>query len=60
MQDLLTALALMLVMEGILPFVSPRRLRESLRTLLGLGDATLRGIGLGAMLAGLILLSVVR
>lgn len=60
MQDLLSALALVLVIEGIMPFVSPRRLRESLLVILNLSDTSLRGIGLGAMIAGLVLLSVVR
>ncbi|MDJ0739514.1 MAG: DUF2065 domain-containing protein [Gammaproteobacteria bacterium] len=59
-QDLFTALALMLVLEGILPFVSPRGFRDMLRMVGEMDDKALRYSGLSTMLAGLVLLYFVR
>lgn len=58
--DLLAALALYLVLEGLLPFASPQRWRRSLLLLGQLGDRELRIGGLVIMLAGLLLLYLVR
>ena len=60
MQDLLTAIALMLIIEGILPFVSPRNLRRALFSIVQQNDKSLRLTGLGTMLAGVVLLYLVR
>jgi len=57
---LLTALALMLVIEGILPFLVPRVWRETFRRLIEMSDGQIRFIGLTSMLAGLLLLYFVR
>ncbi|MDP1717321.1 MAG: DUF2065 domain-containing protein [Burkholderiales bacterium] len=57
---LLTALALMLVIEGILPFLVPGTWREAFRRLIEMGDGQIRFIGLTSMLAGLLLLYFVR
>jgi len=57
---LLTAFALMLVIEGILPFLVPGLWRETFRRLIEMTDGQLRFIGLTAMLAGLLLLFIVR
>lgn len=46
----------MLVIEGILPFVSPSAWRVAFRKMTELGDAQLRLFGLASMLFGLILL----
>lgn len=59
-QDLLTALALLLVIEGILPFLSPRGLRRALFQIVQHNDKTLRTTGLVTMLVGLVLLYLVR
>ena len=59
-QDLLAALALMLVFEGILPFLNPARFRNLLRTLDDMNDTLVRRIGLVSMIAGLGLLYLVR
>ena len=59
-QELLTALALLLVIEGILPFVSPRNFREMLRLVGEMDDRALRNSGLFSMIAGLVLLYLVR
>lgn len=58
--DLLSALALMLVVEGILPFLSPNALRRTLLTLGQMDDRSLRVIGLVSMLSGVLLLYLVR
>ncbi|HKU85852.1 MAG TPA: DUF2065 domain-containing protein [Casimicrobiaceae bacterium] len=55
-----TALALLLILEGVLPFVAPRIWREGFRRLTELTDGQLRFIGMisvGIGLAGLYLLS---
>lgn len=56
---LLAAFALMLVIEGILPFVAPARWRETFLQLARLADGQIRFIGLTSMLIGLLLLFVV-
>jgi uncharacterized protein len=58
--NLLTAVALMLVIEGLLPFLLPATWRETFRRLIEMSDGQLRFIGLGSMLAGLLLLYFVR
>jgi uncharacterized protein len=57
---LLTAVALMLVIEGVLPFLVPAIWRETFRKLTEMSDGQIRFIGLTSMLAGLLLLYVVR
>jgi len=56
----LSALALMLVLEGILPFVSPRSFRRTLAAVAQVEDRVLRIAGLASMLAGALLLYLVR
>jgi uncharacterized protein len=58
--NLLPALALMLVIEGVLPFLLPRVWRESFSRLVQMTDGQLRFVGLGSMLAGLMLLYLAR
>ena len=53
---LLMAVALMLVIEGLLPFLAPSAWRETFRRLMQLTDGQIRFFGLSAMLAGLLLL----
>ena len=57
---LLVAFALMMVLEGVLPFLAPATWRETFRRLIQLGDGQIRFIGLTSMLAGIILLMVFR
>ena len=59
-QDFLATLALALVLEGILPFVSPRNWREMVRMLSEQDDAALRRMGLMVMGVGVVLLYLVR
>jgi uncharacterized protein YjeT (DUF2065 family) len=52
----LLGLAMMLIVEGMIPFVSPELWRETFRKLLTLKDGQLRFVGMTAMLSGIILL----
>lgn len=54
------ALALMLVFEGLLPFLSPTAWRRMLERALKLSDGQIRFIGLSSMLVGLVLLLLWR
>ncbi len=58
--DLLAALALVLIIEGIMPFVNPEGLRKMFTMALQLDDSTLRFLGLSSMIAGLVLLYIVK
>ena len=59
MSDLLLgAIALMLVLEGLLPFLSPRSWRSMFERATQLSDGQIRFIGLSSMLIGLALLLV--
>ena len=53
---LLMAFALMLVIEGLLPFLAPNAWRETFRRLMQLSDGQIRFIGLTSMIAGLVLM----
>ena len=55
---LLDAFALLLVLEGIMPFLSPSLVRRLLARLDELGDNSLRIAGLASMVAGVVLLYV--
>ena len=57
---LLTAFALMLVIDGILPFLIPAMWREAFRRLTELTDGQIRFVGLTSMIAGLLLLYIAR
>lgn len=55
---LLMALALMLVIEGIVPFIAPRTWRETFRRVTEMADGQIRFIGLSSMLVGVVLLTL--
>jgi uncharacterized protein YjeT (DUF2065 family) len=57
--DLGAAIALLLVLDGIMPFVNPRGMKRMLAKLLEMGDRELRIAGLGCMLVGVALLYLV-
>jgi uncharacterized protein len=59
-QNLISALALVFVIEGILPFINPEGFRNTCRTVTQLDDRVLRRLGLAAMLVGLLMLYLVR
>ena len=54
------ALALMLVFEGLLPFLSPTAWRQVFERALKMSDGQIRFIGMSSMLAGLLLLLLWR
>jgi len=58
--DLLAALGLFFVMEGIAPFLNPQGVKRALARLAEVGERELRIAGLGSMLVGLVILFLVR
>lgn len=58
--SLLIAFALMLVLEGLVPFLAPGAWRETFRRLTQLSDGQIRFVGLTSMMAGIILLMIFR
>ena len=60
MDEFLTAIALVFVIEGILPFCSPSSLRKASLLIAGIDERKLRFSGLLSMLFGLFLLYLVR
>ena len=56
LQYWLLGLAMMMVIEGLLPFVFPELWRETFRKLVTLTDGQLRFIGLTSMVSGLLML----
>ena len=56
--DLARAFALVLVLEGLWPFLSPARWRAALARVFQLDDRALRGFGLAIMICGVIVLQV--
>lgn len=59
-QDLAAAVCLVLVLEGLLPFVSPRGWRAAIVSVVQLSDGQLRTMGLISMVLGATLLFWVR
>jgi hypothetical protein len=55
MTSLLLAFALMLIIEGLLPFLAPRVWREGFRRITELSDGQIRFLGLSSLLVGLFL-----
>ncbi len=59
-RDLGAAVALLLVLECIFPFINPSGMRRTLSTISQLPDQPLRIVGLIRMLLGLVLLYLIR
>ncbi|MEZ5502499.1 MAG: DUF2065 domain-containing protein [Halioglobus sp.] len=55
-QVLPVAIALLFIVEGMLPFISPNRWRAMLVMAQQMEDRTIRNIGLGSMLFGIVIL----
>jgi len=53
---LLMALAQLLILEGVLPFLAPNLWRETFRKLTQMNDGQIRFIGLSSMVVGVLLL----
>lgn len=58
--DLLSALALVMVIEGLTPFLMPQRWREVIQRMALQDDRSLRIIGLVSIVLGLIVLQVAK
>ncbi len=58
--SLFTALALLLVLEGVLPFLVPGVWRDAFRKLTELTDGQLRFMGLTSMVVGMLMLFLAR
>jgi hypothetical protein len=60
MQDLLTAFALVLIIEGLLPFAAPQFWQKTMRDLSQFNPKTIRVGGIISMLAGAFLLQILN
>ena len=60
LQEFIIAACLVLVLEGMLPFLSPRGWRQGIQGLLSLSDRQIRGVGLASMLVGVVLLYILN
>ena len=58
--DLLVAIALLLIIEGVIPFINPASMRRMLVMIIEMDDAALRIGGLTSMILGLIILYIVN
>jgi len=54
--NLMAAFALMLVLEGVLPFIAPAVWREAFRKMTEMSDGQVRFVGLLSMLGALLIL----
>ena len=59
-QVLPAAIALVFIVEGMLPFISPNRWRAMLAMAAQMDDRMIRNIGLGSMLFGVVILYLVH
>jgi uncharacterized protein YjeT (DUF2065 family) len=59
-RDLFVALALLLVLEGIIPFLNPAGMRRTLLLISEMTDSQLRFAGISSMLIGTVLLYIVH
>lgn len=58
--DLFAALSLVLVIEGLLPFINPKGYKSTMMQMASFPENTIRSIGFGSMIAGVICLYLVR
>ena len=57
---ILMALGLMLIFEGLLPFIAPQAWRETFRRMITLKDGQLRFVGIVSIIGGLLLMFLSR
>jgi uncharacterized protein len=57
---ILAAMGLMLVFEGLLPFVAPQAWRETFKRMIALKDGQLRFVGIISIFGGLLLMFLSR
>ena len=58
--DLLAALALVMVIEGLLPFINPKSYKNTMMQMAAFPEKAIRLIGFGSMIAGVLFLYLVR
>jgi uncharacterized protein YjeT (DUF2065 family) len=58
--ELLTALALVMVIEGLMPLISPGRWRQAFSRILAMSDGQIRFVGMARVLLGLLGLACLR
>lgn len=58
--DLGAAFALYLVLEGMVPFLNPATVKQAFASIIRLPDRTVRLFGLTSMIAGCLLLYLIR
>jgi len=58
--DLLAALALVMVIEGLLPFINPKGYKNTMMQMATSPEKSIRMIGFGSMIAGVLFLYLVR
>ncbi len=58
--QLAIAVALVFVIEGMVPFIAPGRWRNMVKVVAEMDDGTVRGVGLVSMVFGLLLLYLIN
>ncbi len=58
--EILTGVCLVLVIEGILPFMNPEGYKRAISSMLGVDNERLRIYGMCSMIAGVVLLTLIR
>tara|TARA_B100001142_G_C14306045_1_gene644795 strand:- start:1536 stop:1733 length:198 start_codon:yes stop_codon:yes gene_type:complete len=58
--DLLAALALVFILEGLIPFLNPESIRKIFLAAAQMDNQTLRFLGVSSMLVGSIMLYIIR
>ena len=59
-EKFLTALGLMLILEGLMPLLMPQSWRETFKRMIDFKDGQLRFVGLISVVCGLVLLSLTQ
>lgn len=60
LSDFLTAFSLVMIFEGITPFLSPKRFKHLFQIIADASEATIRLIGFFSMFFGIVVLYIVR
>jgi hypothetical protein len=58
--DLFAALALVFVIEGLLPFINPSAYKSTMMQMATFPEKSIRMIGLGSMVVGVVFLFLIR
>lgn len=58
--DLFAALALVFVIEGLLPFINPSAYKSTMMQMATFPEKSIRMIGFGSMIVGVVLLFLIR